>query len=116
MKGQTIADLGAGNQPLDMIPYKKDGKEYILVANSAFGLLKVQADHLETYATIDSPTKNPGTAGMPFEKITTVTNVKQLAQLGSGKAVVLTATSGAGPAYAPGPPVGPMSLKTIALP
>jgi hypothetical protein len=116
VKGQTIADLGAGNQPLDMVPYKKDGKDYILVANSAFGLLKVQADHLETYATIDSPTKNPGTAGMPFEKITSVTNVKQLAQLGPYKAVVLTATSGPGPAFNPGPPVGPMTLKTIALP
>jgi hypothetical protein len=116
VKGQTIADLGAGNQPLDMVPYKKDGKEYILVANTAFGLLKVQADHLETYPTIDSPTKNPGTAGMPFEKITSVTNVKQLSQLDASNAVVLTASSGAGPAYAPGPPVGPMSLKTIALP
>jgi len=116
VKGQTIADLGAGNQPLDMVPYKKDGKDYILVANSAFGLLKVQADHLETYATIDSPTKNPGTAGMPFDKITSVTNVKQLSQLDSANAVVLTATSGPGPAFNPGPPVGPMSLKTIALP
>jgi len=116
VKGQTIADLGAGNQPLDMVPYKKDGKEYILVANTAFGLLKVQADHLETYPTIDSPTKNPGTAGMPFEKITSVTNVKQLSQLDASSAVVLTANAGAGPAWAPGPPVGPMSLKTIALP
>jgi len=116
VKGQTIADLGAGNQPLDMVPYKKDGKDYILVANTAFGLLKVQADHLETYPVIDSPTKNPGTAGMPFEKITSVTNVKQLAQVDSANAVVLTAASGAGPAWAPGPPVGPMNLKTIVLP
>jgi hypothetical protein len=116
VKGQTIADLGAGNQPLDMVPYKKGGKDYILVANTAFGLLKVQADHLETYPTIDSPTKNPGTAGMPFEKITSVANVKQLAQLDLSNAVVLTATSGPGPAYAPGPPVGPMNLKTIVLP
>ncbi|HUP02749.1 MAG TPA: hypothetical protein VMU19_02090 [Bryobacteraceae bacterium] len=116
VKGQTIADLGAGNQPLDMVPYKKDGKDYILVANTAFGLLKVQADHIETYPVIDSPTRNPGTAGMPFEKITSVTNVKQLAQVDSSSAVVLIAASGAGPAYAPGPPVGPMTLKTIALP
>jgi hypothetical protein len=116
VKGQTIADLGAGNQPLDMVPYRKDGKDYILVANSAFGLLKVQADHLETYPVIDSPTKNPGTAGMPFEKITSVTNVKQLAQLDSSNAVVLTANAGPGPAFRPGPPVGPMNLKTIALP
>ena len=116
VKGQTIADLGAGNQPLDMVPYRKDGKNFILVANSAFGLLKVEADHLETYPVIDSPTKNPGTAGMPFERITSVTNVKQLAQLDSANAVVLTAHAGAGPAFAPGPPVGPMTLKSIALP
>ncbi|HKD05649.1 MAG TPA: hypothetical protein VKB79_07090 [Bryobacteraceae bacterium] len=116
VKGQTIADLGAGNQPLDMVPYRKNGKDFILVANSAFGLLKVEADHLETYPTIDSPTKNPGTAGMPFEKITSVTNVKQLAQVDAANAVVLTANAGAGPAFAPGPPVGPMTLKTIALP
>jgi len=86
VKGQTIADLGAGNQPLDMVPYKKDGKNYILVANPAFGLLKVQADHLETYATIELAHQNPGTAGMPFDKITTVTNVKQLSQLDSANA------------------------------
>jgi hypothetical protein len=116
VKGQTIADLGAGNQPLDMVPYRRDGKDYILVANTAFGLLKVQADRLETYPVIDSPVKNPGTAGMPFEKITSVTNVKQLSQLDASNAVVLTATAGAGPAYAPGPSVGPMNLKTIALP
>jgi hypothetical protein len=53
---------------------------------------------------------------MPFDKITSVTNVKQLSQLDSSNAVVLTATSGPGPAFNPGPPVGPMNLKTIALP
>ena len=30
VKGVTIADLGSGNQPLDMVPYKKDGHNYIL--------------------------------------------------------------------------------------
>ena len=27
-----IADLGGGNQTLDMIPYKKDGHDFILIA------------------------------------------------------------------------------------
>ena len=35
VKGVEIADLGAGNQPLDMVPYKKDGHDYILIANTA---------------------------------------------------------------------------------
>jgi len=46
VKGVTIADLGAGNQPLDMVPYKKDGHEFILIANSSFGVVKLHADNL----------------------------------------------------------------------
>ena len=39
VQGSMIADLGGGNQTLDMIPYKKDGHEYILIANSTRGVL-----------------------------------------------------------------------------
>src|SRR5579872_21333 len=63
VKGVTIADLGSGNQPIDMVPYKKDGHNYILIANSSRGLVKLKADSLETYAAIDSPTKVDGPAG-----------------------------------------------------
>ena len=56
VKGVEIADLGAGNQPLDMVPYKKDGHDYILIANCVFGVVKLKADNLETYPAIDSPT------------------------------------------------------------
>ena len=56
VKGVTIADLGAGNQPLDMVPYKKDGHEYILIANTSFGVVKLHADTLGTDKPIDSPT------------------------------------------------------------
>ena len=34
VKGTTIADLGSGNRPLDMVPYQKDGHNYILIANT----------------------------------------------------------------------------------
>ena len=49
VKGTTIADLGSGNRPLDMIPYQKGGHDYILIANSSNGIQKLQADNLETY-------------------------------------------------------------------
>src|SRR4029077_17194008 len=48
VKGVTIADLGSGNQPLDMVPYSKDGHEFILIANSSFGVVKLHADSLAT--------------------------------------------------------------------
>jgi hypothetical protein len=115
VKGVTIADLGSGNQPLDMVPYKKDGHDYILVANSAFGVLKLKADMLEGYKPIDAPTVTD-VAGVPFDRLTQFKNVQHLTQLDSTNALLLIAAPGEGPAYAPGPAKGPMNLQTVALP
>jgi hypothetical protein len=115
VKGVTIADLGAGNQPLDMVPYRKEGHDYILIANSSRGLVKLRADGLDSYAAIDSPTKVDGPAGVPYDKLD-LKNVRQLAAYDNANAVVLIGQPGPGPAFAPGPPVGPLTLKTIALP
>jgi hypothetical protein len=115
VKGATIADLGSGNQPLDMIPYRKDGHDYILVANSSLGVVKLRADSLETYAAIDSPTK-VDVAGVPYDKIGALKDVQQMAQLDDADALILTGKPGAGPAWNRGAPLGPMSLETIALP
>jgi len=115
VKGVTIADLGSGNQPLDMVPYKKDGHEYILVSNSSLGMVKLKADNLETYKPIDSPTVTD-VAGVPYDSLNSIKNVQQLAQLDDANAVILTGKPGAGPAYARGPAVGPLNLQTIALP
>ena len=116
VKGVTIADLGAGNQPLDMIPYKKDGHEFLLIANSSFGVVKLHADNLGSYTPIDSPTVVPAAAGAPYDKIAALTNVRHLAQFDEANAVILTAKPGAGPAWAPGPPAGPVNVQTVALP
>jgi len=35
IKGKTIAELGNRNRPLDMIVYQKDGKNFLLMANSS---------------------------------------------------------------------------------
>jgi hypothetical protein len=102
VKGVTIADLGSGNQPLDMVPYKKAGHDYILVANSSFGVVKLKADNLETYKPIDSPTV-VDVAGVPYDSISGLKNVRHLAQLDSANAVILTGQPGA-------------NIQTIALP
>lgn len=103
VKGVTIADLGSGNQPLDMVPYKKDGHEYILIANTTFGVVKLHADTLATDKPIDSPTV-VDVAGAPYDKITTLTNVRHLAQVDDGHALVVSVAPGA------------VSVQTIALP
>jgi hypothetical protein len=110
VKGVTIADLGSGNAPLDMIPYKKDGHEYILIANSSYGVVKLHADTLATDKPIDSPTV-VDVAGAPYDKITALTNVRHLARIDDGHALVVSA---GGPAR--GPMKGPVTVQTIALP
>jgi hypothetical protein len=111
VKGVTISDLGSGNQPLDMVPYKKDGHEFILVANSSFGVVKLHADNMGQYKPIDAPTV-VDVAGAPYDKITSVTNVRHLTSFDNARAEVLTSAGGGGF----GPATGPFSLQTIALP
>lgn len=115
VKGVTIADLGAGNSPLDMVPYRRNGHDYILIANTSFGVVKLKADNMGSYPAIDSPTTTD-VAGVPFDKMPELKNVQHLAQLDASDAVILTAKPGSGPAFNPGPFVGPVNLQTIALP
>lgn len=39
VKGRTVAEFGAGNFPIDMVLYQNNGKDYILMSNSALPLL-----------------------------------------------------------------------------
>ena len=110
VKGAEIADLGAGNAPLDMVPYKKDGHEYILIANTSFGVVKLKADKLESYKTIAEPERTD-VAGVPYDKVRDLQNVQHLAQVDASNVLIMTGKGGGF-----GPVVGPINLKTVALP
>lgn len=101
VKGKTIAELGAGNRPLDMIAYHKDNHDYILMANSSHGVLKLSADHLEKYKAITAPSD---VAGMPFQPLKNLTGVKHLTSLDEGNALILSESNGS------------MDLRSIPLP
>lgn len=115
VKGTEIADLGAGNQPIDMVPYKKNGHDYILVANTSFGVVKLKADNIQTYPAITAP-QITDVAGVPYDKVGDLKNVQHLAQLDAANVLVMTGQPGPGPAWNPGPPAGPINLSTVALP
>lgn len=36
VKGTSVVELGNGNEPVDMFPYEKDGKKYILLSTNRF--------------------------------------------------------------------------------
>src|SRR5215469_7742483 len=104
IQGTTIAEMGAGNQPLDMVSYKKNGHEYILMANSSHGVTRLDMAHLDTYKAITNPVS--GVAGVPFATISELTNVRHLQAYDGQQALILSGTNGS----------GAMDLRTIALP
>ncbi len=102
VRGTTVAELGNGNRPLDMVVYKKDGKDYILMANNNRGVMKISTENIGTKESISS--KVTDTAGLPYEKIESLKGVEQLDRLSDSLAVVLIRTEDS------------FSLKSIALP
>jgi hypothetical protein len=103
IKATTIAELGNRNRPLDMIAYKKGGREFRLMANSARGVMKLDAAKLETYSRIETPIADK--AGVPYETIDALQGVMQLDKVDETSAVIVTADA-----------EKTTSLKTIALP
>jgi len=89
VQGITIAELGNGNRPLDMVVYTKDGKDYLLLANNKRGVMKIKLDGADKVEPI---TKKAGPmSGLPYETIAELKEVIQLDKLDSDRAVILTA-------------------------
>jgi hypothetical protein len=92
VKGKTVAELGNMNRPLDMIVYQKDGKDYLLLANSARGVMKVSTDKIEEIESITEPVRGGGTKGLTYETIKGVSGVEQLASFDANNALVVRKT------------------------
>jgi len=92
VRGTTVAELGNMNQPLKIIAYQKDGKNFLLLANAARGVMKISTEGLLTREGITAPVR--GTAGQPYEAIKEWKGVKQLGQLDDANAVVLIEQGG----------------------
>ena len=103
IRGKTIAEFGNRNRPLDIIVYQKDGKDYLLLANSARGVMKVAAEQITPNAE-SITSKVADTKGLKFEKIDWA-GVNQLDQLDNRHAVVVRTGTGSA-----------LNLETLALP
>jgi hypothetical protein len=116
--GKTIAELGSGNTPLDMIVYQKDGKDWLLMGNNKHGVVKIPTDGFSSAASINSPVRGGGKAGIGYEQITELKGVVQMDKLDAGRAVILSQDP---PPPAFGQPAVPpekitLTLKTVPLP
>jgi len=83
--GRTVAELGAVNQPLDMVSFVQDGEEYLLVANSAHGLVKIACRDIDSQPPLTEP-QQP--VGVPRET-KDLQGIRRLANLGGSYVLAL---------------------------
>ncbi len=103
VRGTTIAELGAGNRPIDMVLYRKDGNEYLLMSNTSRGVMKIPTKDFGTSNSITTPIQ--GTAGIGYETIASMTGVQQLDLLDATHSIVIAKTA-----------AGALNLQAVALP
>lgn len=87
IRGKTIAELGNRNRPLDMIVYQKGGKDYLLLANSSRGIMKIDTDQIEKAESITTQVADK--QGVTYETIESWKGIDQLDRLDAGHALVL---------------------------
>jgi hypothetical protein len=102
--GTTIAELGNRNRPLDMIVYRKDGKEFLLMSNNNRGVMKISTETFATASPITSRVETQ-TGGVPYETIATLKGVEQLDRLDDARTLLLARSD-----------AGALNLQAVPLP
>ncbi len=88
--GRTIAELGNRNRPIDMIVYNRGGEDYLLIANSSRGIMKVTTDKIASIKGIKK--RISGTAGVKYETIKDWQGIDQLDKFNDKLAIVVRRT------------------------
>ncbi len=55
LRGKTVAELGGGNRPIDIVSYTSKGKEWILVANSHRTLMRIDPAAIGSAPAMTTP-------------------------------------------------------------
>ena len=83
--GRTVAELGAGNTPTDLVPFTREGKDVILVVNNRRPLMRIDASDVATGEAL----KVPDVAGIPRATLESPTGIQQAAELDATHVVVI---------------------------
>jgi hypothetical protein len=62
VRGRTLAELGGGNRPQDMIAFERDGTRFVLIANSNRGVMRMSAADIDR----SEPIVTPATRDVPI--------------------------------------------------
>jgi len=88
--GRTVAELGAMNQPLDIVSFTRDDGEYLLIAHSTHPLMKIACRDIDTQDGLTEP-QEP--RGVPREELD-VPGVKKLANFNNEYVLALQRDEG----------------------
>ena len=102
--GTTIAELGNRNRPLDMVVYKKNGQEFLLMSNNSRGVMKIPTNGFATAEKITARV-DAETAGVKYETVPTMKGIEQLDLLDASNSIVLARGDAGG-----------LNLQVVALP
>lgn len=93
VKGRTVAELGAGNSPIDMITFVRDGKPSFLMANTNRPVMRIDYDAIKSFKSeLTEPVKGYKAEGLSFTSLPMV-NVLQLDNLDTNNVVYLQRTA-----------------------
>jgi hypothetical protein len=105
----TVAELGSGNRPIEMVAYGRRGEESLLVSNSRHGVLKVSSQILNETAAVDEKTtadRLRGERQVPgIEPVPALSGVTEMGLLSNSQLVVLRSGE-----------AGALSLETVPAP
>lgn len=87
VKGRTVAEMGSGNTPIDMMTLQKGSESFLLMANTKHPVAKVDYKNIAAFeGTLTEPVK--GTAGVNFTATPTL-NVLQMDKLNASQVVMM---------------------------
>ncbi|MEA1786384.1 hypothetical protein U1E44_09800 [Arenibacter sp. GZD96] len=94
VKGRTVAELGAGNSPIDMISIAKEGNRYFLMSNTNRPIMRIAYTDIVNFKdTMTEPVPEfSATAGVDYISLPLV-NVLELDNLDATKVVYLQRTA-----------------------
>ncbi len=94
IQGTTVAELGNRNRPLDMFSYTKDGASFLLLSNSARGVMKITTTGLSANKGLTDRVEGGGAAGQSYDTVDSMNGVVQMDKLNDTHAVLLIEKDG----------------------
>ncbi len=99
LRGKTIAELGAGNIPTDIVAYERRGEEFVLVVNNRRGVMRISRDDIEAAQNREGISEPAGPRTGVTDETVPLGHVAQVADFDADHLLVLARAMDTGSLY-----------------